>query len=237
MNNATKLPSDDTAPTTLTPLYPDTQNETARNLTKSERLAVMQRIQELVLQLNTRVRYAYEPSMDRILTSTSTLTPFLSTFSLYFPSSTDFPKQQRFDPSTVASEKTCMDVSKLLPASLDHEDERDEALETLRNLMSTSFDMLNECFNKGGSRDDLKRPNWAPAKGRQEQSVAMAKLLSHCLWALFVSPIQPEITSISEVSYLHRHSWIQSEKCRGTRQARNTYRASGLHSLSKVVVG
>lgn len=41
--------------TILTPPYPDTQNETARNLTKEDRAAVLQRVNALVLDLKTRV--------------------------------------------------------------------------------------------------------------------------------------------------------------------------------------
>lgn len=187
-NTATDLPSNDSAPTALTPLYPDTQNETARNLTKADRMAVMQRVQELILQLKTRVRRAFMHTSTSILPYSLILT--LPLFFAFTPLT--FSQQQRFDPSEVASQETCMDISKLLPASLDHEEERDKALETLRNLMTTSFDMLNECFIKGGSRDSLKRPNWAVVRDQKELESAMKSLLSNCLWALTVRYIHSQ---------------------------------------------
>ena len=90
----------------------------------------------------------------------------------------------------MASEKTCKAISKLLPACLDHKDEKDEAFEILRTLMIASFNLLKECSIKGGSRDDLKRPNWVFAKGKDEQGRAMESLLSNCFWAVMVSPLR-----------------------------------------------
>lgn len=92
----------------------------------------------------------------------------------------------------MASEKTCKAISKLLPACLDHKEERDRAFEILRTLMISSFDLLKECFIKGGSRNDLKRPNWVFAKDQDEQGRAMENLLSNCFWAVMVSPLYSE---------------------------------------------
>lgn len=175
------------AQTSLTPLYPDTQNETARNLTKVERAAVLQRVKQLVLDLKTRVSMIQFTDYHVL-----SIPSDLSTYSIGCPASRSFPLsclQQRFDPSAVASEKTCQDISKFLPASLAHKDERDEVLEILRNLMTTSFDLLHECFIKGGSRDDLKRPNWLFARGKDDQGTAMESLLASTFWALFVSSL------------------------------------------------
>lgn len=58
--------------------------------------------------------------------------------------------------------------------------------------MTTSFDMLNECFIKGGSRDSLKRPNWAVVRDQKELESAMKSLLSNCLWALTVRYIHSQ---------------------------------------------
>lgn len=53
--------------------------------------------------------------------------------------------------------------------------------------MITSFSQLKECFIKGGSRDDLKRPHWVFANGKSDAGKALDSIFLHTLWAIMVS--------------------------------------------------